>query len=566
VDTTRLTPSGQLTAEDLGTVHLIGIGGVGMSGLARLLLTRGIPVTGSELRDWPALAGLRALGGTVHMHHRPSNVDGVDTVVYSSAIAPDHLELVEAQRRGLRILHRSEALAAAMTGRRTIAVAGTHGKTTTTSMVTLLLQHAGLDPSFVIGGEISEVGSNAHHGSGEFFVAEADESDRSFLLYRPYVAILTNIDADHLNTYGDLAGLQAAFEEFARLTDAAGFVVACADDPRTRQLAGALRDEGRAVYTYGEAPDADLRISEVSSSVTGVCYLAALDGRPLGEVALPVPGRHLGLNSAAAVLTALRLGLSLDSVTEALAAFPGVRRRFELKGVADGVRVYDEYAYHPTSMTAALRTLREVAGQGRLVVAFQPYRVYRTRDLQSEIAAALGIADEVVVMEVFGPGEVREPGQGGVALTAAVPLPEAQKAFVPSWEDVPGEVVRRARQGDVVVTMGAPPISLMGDELLSALAERAAPRPTGPAPARHPGPAPAGPQPLDPGPGAPQAAARAVPGAAARAPRPGPAQPGPALPAPRADYVARHARSDPPDDRAEPPREPGQRAPVPGGR
>src|SRR6266511_3140063 len=391
----------QLTAEELGRVHLIGVGGVGMSGLARLLLTRGIPVSGSELRDWPALAALRALGGTIHMRHEPSNLDGVDTVVYSTAIPADHLELVEARARGLRVLHRSEALAAAMAGRRTIAIAGTHGKTTTTSMATLILQHAGLDPSFVIGGEISEVGSNAHHGTGEYFVAEADESDRSFLLYRPHVAIVTNIDADHLNTYGDLAGL---------------------------------------------------------------------DGRSLGEVSLPVPGRHLGLNSAAAVLTALRLGIALESVVEALASFPGVRRRFELKGVAAGVRVYDEYAYHPTSMTAALQTLREVAATGRLIVVFQPYRVYRTRDMQTEIAAALAIADEVVVLEVFGPGEVREPGQGGVALTAAVDLPGTRKVFVPSWEDVPEEVVRRARRGDVVVTMGAPPISLMGDQLLAALA------------------------------------------------------------------------------------------------
>jgi UDP-N-acetylmuramate--alanine ligase len=458
-----------LTAEALGRVHLIGVGGVGMSGLARLLLTRGIPVSGSELREWPALAALRALGATIHMRHEPSNLDGVDTVVYSTAIPTDHLELVEARARGLRVLHRAEALAAAMTGRRAVAVAGTHGKTTTTSMTTLIFQHAGLDPSFVIGGEISEVGSNAHHGSGEYFVVEADESDRSFLLYRPHVGIVTNIDADHLNTYGDLAGLEDAFVEFCRLVDADGFVVTCADDAGARRLAARARDAGATVLTYGEAVDADLRMSEIVSTVAGVRYVASLDGESLGEISLPVPGRHLGLNSAAAVLTALRLGVPLASVVEALASFPGVRRRFELKGVTAGVRVYDEYAYHPTSMTAALRTLREVAGDGRLIVVFQPYRVYRTRDLQAEIAAALAIADEAVVLEVFGPGEVREPGQGGVALTAAIDLPAEHKAFVPSWEDVPGEVVRRARNGDVVVTMGAPPISLMGDELLAAL-------------------------------------------------------------------------------------------------
>jgi UDP-N-acetylmuramate--alanine ligase len=471
VNTAELTPAGELTAEDLGSVHLIGIGGVGMGGLARLLLTRGVPVSGSELREWPALAALRALGGTVHMAHRESNLDGVDTVVYSTAIPQDHLELVEARRRGLRVLHRSEALAAAMTNRQTIAVAGTHGKTTTTSIMTVILQHAGLDPSFVIGGEISEAGSNGHHGTGPYFVAEADESDRSFLIYRPHVAIITNVEADHLNTYGDLAGLTAAFGEFARLVGEGGFVVTCADDPGVQDLIVGLRAEGRTVYTYGESEHANLRVSNVVSSVQGVRYEATLDGTPLGEIRLALPGRHMGLNSSAAVLTALRLGLPIDSIREALASFPGVRRRFERKGMAGGVRVYDEYAYHPTSVKAALRTLREVAGDGRLVVVFQPYRLYRTRDMQAELAEGLAIADEVIVMEVFGPGEVRGPGEGGVALTAAIDLPGERKVFVPSWEDVPAEVVRRSRPGDVVVTMGAPPISLMGDELLDALAE-----------------------------------------------------------------------------------------------
>jgi UDP-N-acetylmuramate--alanine ligase len=448
-----------------------------MSGLARLLLTRGIPVSGSELRDWPALHGLRALGADIHMTHEASNLDGVDTVVYSTAIPQDHLELVEARRRGLRVLHRSEALAAAMAGRRVIAIAGTHGKTTTTSMATLVLQHAGLDPSFVIGGEISEVGSNAHHGSGEYFVAEADESDRSFLRYTPFVAIVTNIEGDHLNTYGTIEALADAFLEFCQRVEPGGFVVTCADDPGTRSLAARARSAGLTVHTYGEADDADLRLTEVVSSAQGVRYLATVDGQPLGEVALPVPGRHMGLNSAAAVLTAVRLGLPAESIVEALASFPGVRRRFELKGTVDAVRVYDEYAYHPTSIRAALTTLRDVAGEGRLIVVFQPYRMYRTRDLQAEIAAALALADEAIVLEVFGPGEVREPGEGGAALTAAIDRPDDAKVFVPDWDAAPGEVAARARQGDVVVTMGAPPISLMGDELLAALADRAAPPP-----------------------------------------------------------------------------------------
>jgi UDP-N-acetylmuramate--alanine ligase len=468
-----------IPAEQLGRVHLIGIGGIGMSALARLLLSRGIPTSGSELKDWPALAGLRALGGTIYMRHDPSNLDGVDTVVYSSAIPADHVELVEARARGLRILHRSEALASAMVGRKTIAVAGTHGKTTTTSMVTAILQHAGLDPSYVIGGEIAEAGANAHHGTGEHFVLEADEHDRSFLNYRPNIAIITNIDADHLNTYGDLAGLADAFFEFGRLVGPSGLVVTWADDPLTRELADRARAAGLRVETYGEAEDATLRVTDLRSDTGAARYRALLDGEPLGEITLSVPGRHLGLNSAAAALVALRLGVPTATVAEALARFPGVRRRFERKGEAGGVRVYDEYAYHPTSMALALRTLREVAGNGRLLVVFQPYRVYRTRDLRPQIAAALALADEVVVMEVFGPGETRGPGDGGIALHAAIDLPPERKVFVASWEDVPAEVVARARPGDLVVTMGAPPISLMGDELLAALAERESASPVG---------------------------------------------------------------------------------------
>jgi UDP-N-acetylmuramate--alanine ligase len=453
--------------EQLGTVHLVGIGGVGMSELARLLLTRGIPVTGSELREWPVLSALRALGGTIHMSHELSNLDGVDTVVYSTAIPADHLELVEARRRGLRVLHRSEALVSAMAGRRTIAVAGTHGKTTTTSMLTFVLQHAGLDPSFVIGGELTGAIGGAHHGTGEHFVVEADEADRSFLRYHPDVGVITNIEADHLNTYGDLAGLAEGFAEFGRTVR--GPLVVCADDPRAAALASALAGEGRTVHTYGQAAGADLLVSELTSTVDGVRFLAHLDGKRLGEIRVPVPGAHLGLNSAAAALVALRLGVAFEAVVAALAEFPGVRRRFELKGTAGGVRVYDEYAYHPTSIALSLRTLREVAGSGRLIVVFQPYRVYRTRDLQAEIAAALAIADQAVVLEVFGPGEVREPGEGGMALTAAVDLPAGHKVFVPAADEVPAQVKQRARPGDVVVTMGAPPISLLGDELLAEL-------------------------------------------------------------------------------------------------
>ncbi|GAA3389923.1 UDP-N-acetylmuramate--L-alanine ligase [Cryptosporangium minutisporangium] len=463
----------KLSAEDLGRVHVIGIGGVGMLGVARLLLTRGIPVSGSDIKEWPALETLRALGATIHLGQAPANVADVDTVVYSTAIPADNVELVEARRRGLRVLHRAEALVTAMNGRQVIAIAGTNGKTTTTSMVTTVLQHCGVDPSFFIGGEFADAGVGAHHGSGQHFVVEADESDRTFLLYSPYVAIITNLEADHLNTYGDMAGLEAAFRQFIDRVDRNGVVVVCADDAGATRLGEYARSTGRRVFTYGRAADADLRLTEEASDVAGTSYVAVLNGVKLGAVSVAVPGVHLALNSAAALLTAVKLDLDAGKAVESLGQFRGVRRRFELKGVAAGVRVYDEYAYHPTSMTAALTTLRGLAGQGRLIVAFQPYRMYRTVAFQDEIAASLGLADEVVVMEVFGPGEERLPGQGGAPLARAVPLPPDQVVFEPSWSAVATEVVRRARPGDLVVTMGAPPISMLGAEILTALEEQA---------------------------------------------------------------------------------------------
>jgi UDP-N-acetylmuramate--alanine ligase len=335
-----------------------------------------------------------------------------------------------------------------------------------------VLQHCGADPSFVIGGELADVGSSAHHGSGEHFVVEADESDKTFLLYRPYVAIVTNVEADHLDTYGDLAGVEAGFREFVDRMDPAGFLVVCADDEGAMRLGDYATSKGLTVCTYGRSVEADLRLTNEISDVTGTSYVAILDGTQVGAVTIGVPGPHLALNSGAALLAGLRLGMPAQGAIEALNNYRGVRRRFELKGVVGGVRVYDDYSYHPTSMSAQLRTVREVAGTGRLLVVFQPYRLYRTIAFEDGIAAALGLADEVVVMEVFCPGEERLPGQGGSSLAAAVPLPGDSVVFEPSWSGVAPEVARRAKPGDLVLTMGAPPISMMGEEILAALAER----------------------------------------------------------------------------------------------
>lgn len=466
-----------LSAEDLGRVHVIGIGGVGMNGLARLLVTRGIPVSGSDVREWPPIAALRALGADVHIGHDERLLDGVDTVVYSTAIADTNIELAAARRRGLRTLHRAEALVTAMLGRTVIAVAGTNGKTSTTAMLTTTLQRTGADPSFVIGGELAEVGASAHHGTGKHFVVEADESDKTFLLYHPDIAIVTNVEEDHMDTYGDLAGVEAGFAQFVDRITQGGLLVACADDPGAVRLAEYARSVGVNVATYGVSEDADLRLAELTSDTTSASYTAVVDGTRVGSVRIEVPGRHMALNSGAALLAALRLGLSAESAIDGLQQYRGVRRRFELKGVVRGVRVYDDYAYHPSSMATQLRTVREVTGSGRLVVAFQPYRLYRTNAFLTEIAEALCLADEVIVMEVYCPTEERGPGEGGAALAREIEAvrlkapDSAQPAvvFEPSWSAVAKLVVQRARPGDLVLTMGAPPIVMMGQEIVAAL-------------------------------------------------------------------------------------------------
>lgn len=461
-----------VTAEDLGRIHLIGVGGVGMNGVAMLLATRGVPVSGSDVREWPPIEALRALGVKIYIGHDVQNLDGVDTVVYSTAIRDDNLELVEARRRGLRILHRAEALVAAMNQRQVVAVAGTNGKTTTTSMITTILQRCGKDPSFVIGGELADIGASAHHGTGEHFVVEADESDKTFLLYHPTLAIVTNVEEDHMDTYGDLAGVEAGFAEFSRRIVPGGTLVTCADDPGAMRLADYAREQGITVHTYGRQTTADLVIEDLVADAGGSTFRASYRGEPIGIVQIGIPGPHIALNAGGALLVGLLLGLEARPVLDALGSYSGVRRRFEFKGVVDGVRVYDDYAYHPTSMTAQLQTIREVAGGGRVLVVFQPYRLYRTQAFLPEIAAALALADEVIVMEVYCPGEERGPGEGGVALAAAVDLPADAVAFVPSWAEVPGVVAVRARRGDLVVTMGAPPIAMMGEELLTALRQR----------------------------------------------------------------------------------------------
>jgi len=336
------------------------------------------------------------------------------------------------------------------------------------------LQHCGADPSFAIGGNLSDSGVNAHNGSGDLFIAEADESDGSFLLLAPYAGVVTNVEADHLDHYGTTEAVEAAFADFAATIDPAGFLVTCADDAGAVRLAQTARGRGQRVTTYGESAQADLRVEKLRLAGTGSAFEVVMRGRRLGPVRLRIPGRYNALNATAALAAGLGLGMPESVLREGLGGFTGTRRRFDLKGTADGVRVFDDYAHHPTELTAVLRAAREVAGGGRLVIAFQPHRYTRTAAFRLEFAQALALADEVVVLEVYPAGEDPIPGASGASIAAAVPLPAEHVRFEPSWSAVAAALVERARPGDVVLTLGAGDVTMIGPEALALLAERAA--------------------------------------------------------------------------------------------
>jgi UDP-N-acetylmuramate--alanine ligase len=453
----------------MSRTHLIGIGGAGMSGIAHVLLARGETVSGSDARDSLAVSALRALGADVHIGHDASHVQGADTVVVSTAIRETNPELTAARAAGLRVLKRAEALAELLVGHRAVAVAGTHGKTSTTSMLTVAAQHCGVDPSFAIGGDLNEAGSNAHHGSGDLFVVEADESDGSFLVYRPHAAIVTNVEPDHLDHHGSAEAYDQAFRDFVTTVADDGFVVMSADDPGAVALAAFARTRGIDVRTYGTAAEADLRLDALTAHGAGSSYDAVLRGRRLGQVRLQVAGEHMARNSAAALLTAIGLGLPEAQLITGLGGFTGVRRRMELKGTAGGVRVYDDYAHHPTEVRVQLVAARGMTGGGRLIAVFQPHMYSRTATFAQGFGEALALADEVVVMDVYGAREDPVPGVSGALVAAAVTLPEEHVRYEPSWSAVPEAVVALAAPGDLVLTLGAGDVTQIGPEVLRLL-------------------------------------------------------------------------------------------------
>jgi UDP-N-acetylmuramate--alanine ligase len=485
-----VTPVTPVPVGQLGRVHFVGIGGAGMSGIARILLARGVAVSGSDRAASGQLDELAALGAVVHLGHAEANIAGADTVVTTpSAIGDNNIEVLAASRRGIRVIPRAAALASLMIGKQGIAVSGTHGKTTTTSMLTTVLRHHGWDPSYVIGGILTETGLGAEDGSGEMFVAEADESDGSFLMLSPAAAVVTCIEAEHLDNYNGLAQIEATFAAFAGKIREGGLLVACRDDPAAARLAAAASSLPVRVRTYGESPDADYRVTGVTGlgMATRLTLTVSLPSpAPLPSPAHPadpgaltltisVPGRHNALNAAAAFAAAVELGVPAGSAAAGLAAYRGARRRMEPKGEVEGVRVLDSYAHHPTEVAADLTAARDIAAGGRVIAVFQPHLYSRTRIFAAEFGAALGLADEVLVLDVYAAREDPEPGVTGMTVAAAVPGGQAR--FVPEAAAVPDAIAGLAKPGDLVLTMGAGDVTALGPLIVAALREREGPGP-----------------------------------------------------------------------------------------
>jgi len=469
----------------LDGTHLIGIGGVGMSGIARILLARGGQVSGSDAKDSRTVLALRAQGVPIGVPQSAENLDllsdGPKFAVVSSAIRPDNPELVAAKERGITVLHRSEALAQLMAGYRVVCVAGTHGKTSTTSMLTVALQHNHLDPSFAIGGDLNESGANAHHGTGALFVAEADESDGSFLVFSPSVAVVTNVEADHLDHHGTVDAYVRVFDDFLGRIEPGGTLVACADDPGSAALADRAETIGIRVRRYGFTATGadDVVLSDfqplggTSDERAGGSEVTVSVGDQRYALRIAVPGEHMALNAAGALTAGLELDVPADGMVEGLAVFGGVRRRFEFKGRSGKVRVYDDYAHNPTKVAAQLRATRLVTGDGRLVVIFQPHLYSRTRDFAAEFGRSLSLADEVVVLDVYGAREEPIPGVTGRIVADAVDLPPEHVHYEPGFDRVPDLVAGLVADGDLVLTMGAGDVTMLGAEVIAALDRRA---------------------------------------------------------------------------------------------
>ncbi|WP_262851910.1 UDP-N-acetylmuramate--L-alanine ligase [Mumia quercus] len=469
-------PSTIAPAEELGTVHFVGIGGAGLSAIARIMLERGVAVQGSDAQDSPVLRALESDGAVVHVGQAADNLGDAQTVVASTAVREDNPEIVAARARGLRLYPRSAGLQSVMIGRDVVAVAGTHGKTTTTSMLATALVRAGLDPSYAIGAPVPSLGTNAHAGGGSWFVAEADESDGAFLVYEPYGAIVTNVDADHLDVWGTPEAYEAAFGDFVDRIDPAGFLVLCADDPGASRLAERARERGLRVITTGLGAGTDLRGVDLLTSGGGTSFTVVRGDDELGRVMLQVPGQHYVADALCALAAALECGASFADAADGLGSYVGASRRMELVGEGDGVRVYDSYAHHPVEIAGDLEAARALAGEARVLVAFQPHLVSRTRIFGEAMGRALGAADEVVVTEIYLAREDPDPSVTGQLVRDAVGLPADVVHAGEPPATLDAQLASLARRGDLVLLLGAGDITTVGPRLVARLEERTAAR------------------------------------------------------------------------------------------
>lgn len=444
-------------------VHFIGVGGAGMSGLARIMASEGIHVSGSDIKESSVLTALQTIGVEIKLGHAPANVDGADFVVYSSAIDQDNSELAAARAQQIPQLTRAEALAILMSESKSVAVAGTHGKTTTTSMLTVAIQSCGEDPSFAIGGILKASGSNAHRGTGEFFIAEADESDGSFVEYHPFGAIVTNIEHDHVDFFKTPESVILAFEEFASTISPEGFLVYCADDKGARAL-GENVTRCKTI-SYGVDSSADLHVDQIELIPAGSRARVLWRGRSIGHLELQTPGHHNLLNAAAALAAGLTLGLPAAQLIAGLSTFRGTGRRFELKGQVHGIRVVDDYGHHPTEIDVTLTAAKRYATDGRVLVIFQPHRYSRTRAFTKEFADVLEKADQAWVLEVYGSSEKQIPGVSGQSITQLM----KHGIYEPNFMAVVASVVTEAKPGDVILTLGAGDVSSLGPIIVEAL-------------------------------------------------------------------------------------------------
>lgn len=439
---------------DLKT-HFVGIGGSGMSGIAKVIAARGGSVSGSDIHDSAALDSLRAQGITIFIGHDGANIDGADLLVKSSAIPDSNPEIVAAKAQGLKILGRAEALSELLINRRSIAVAGTHGKTTTTSMLTVALQRSGLDPSFAIGASIKNSGTNAHHGSGDIFVVEADESDGSFTSYRPTGAVITNIELDHVDNFKDLGEIDKLFIDFANTVS--GFLVLCSDDPGVQRLISNLGDSALKIVTYGSSGDPDYLINRVVLNPKNSLARVTAKGRVLGDLNLSVPGFHNLLNALGALAASIEIGAPTQSAIDGLNSFTGARRRFEIKGTVNGITVVDDYGHHPTEIKATLETAKRYAGSGRVIVIYQPHRFSRTQVFLDEFAKQLSNADHTYLLEIYPAGE--EPIPGVTSAAIAKRMAGDKVTYEPSMTEVISKIISVAKNGDLVLTLGAGDVS-----------------------------------------------------------------------------------------------------------